>query len=67
MIVASCGTQAELARRLGVRPMTVSQWKERGIPPKWVLPIERATGGQVSRHVMRPDIYPIEKITNTAA
>ena len=66
-IRASCGTQAELARRIGVKPMTVSQWKVRGVPPNRVLPIEKATGGQVTRHDLRPDIYPIEKITTSAA
>lgn len=43
--------------------------------PKLALAIERATGGAVSRHELRPDIYPdpewlppdIETITDQAA
>ena len=50
--------QAELAAKVGVSPMALSNWKRRGVPPERVLDIERATGGQVSRHELRPDIYP---------
>ena len=67
-IKAACGSQAELARRIGVTPMTVSQWKTRkSIPPQYVLLIEAATAYQVSRHELRPDIYPVERIKQTAA
>jgi DNA-binding transcriptional regulator YdaS (Cro superfamily) len=37
--------------------------KQRRAPAEWVLPIERATreaGNEVSRHELRPDIYPVE-------
>ena len=47
-----------LARLLDVSPMTISQWKVRGVPAKRVLSIEQATG--VSRHELRPDIYPAD-------
>ena len=30
-------------------------------PPKRVLQIEKATAGQVTRHELRPDIYPLER------
>jgi DNA-binding transcriptional regulator YdaS (Cro superfamily) len=50
---------AELARRLEVQPMLVSNWKKRGvIPAERVLSIEEVTG--VSRHDLRPDIYPLD-------
>lgn len=29
--------------------------------PEWVIPIERAVGCQVTRHELRPDIYPNEQ------
>ena len=50
----------ELARRLGVRQSVVSNWKMRGqIPAERVLEVERVSG--VSRHYLRPDIYPRER------
>ena len=58
--VALIGSQAKLASALGVSGMAVSQWRRRGIPAERVLAIERATGYRVSRHELRPDIYPRE-------
>lgn len=54
------GTQAELARRIKTRPQVIQNWRGRGIPAERVLDVERATGGQVSRHDLRPDLYPRE-------
>lgn len=55
--VARAGSQTALARLLGVTQQAVSQWLVQGRPPaSHVLPIERATG--VSRHELRPDLYP---------
>ncbi len=53
-------SQTELARRLGKSPGLVWQWlnEHRPIYAEQVLPIERATGGKVSRHDLRPDLYP---------
>jgi DNA-binding transcriptional regulator YdaS (Cro superfamily) len=60
---AACGTQAELARRVGLQPMAISQWKRRGrIPSEHVIAVERATGGQVTRFEIRPDLYPTERV-----
>ena len=60
---AACGTQAELARRVGLQPMAISQWKRRGrIPGEHVIAVERATGGQVTRFEIRPDLYPTERV-----
>lgn len=56
----------ELARRLGVRQSVVSNWKSRGqIPAERVLEVERVTG--VSRHDLRPDLYPREPADARAA
>ena len=52
------GTQAALADRLGVHPMTVSQWKHRGVTADQVIPIVKATNGVVTPNQLRPDIYP---------
>lgn len=45
-----------LSRALGeeITPQAISQWKQ--VPAGRVLDVERATG--VSRHRLRPDIYP---------
>ncbi|WP_434558047.1 transcriptional regulator [Pseudomonas sp. Z4-20] len=54
--IAEAGSGAALAKVAGVTPMAVSYWKIRGVPARHVLTIEVATG--VSRHELRPDIYP---------
>ena len=53
------GGQKPLADKIGTTQSQVWYWLERskkGVPAEFVLPIERATG--VSRHEMRPDLYP---------
>jgi DNA-binding transcriptional regulator YdaS (Cro superfamily) len=54
-------SQARFAELLEVTPGAVSQWCN-GYPiaPENVLKIERATGGKVTRHELRPDVYPRE-------
>jgi DNA-binding transcriptional regulator YdaS (Cro superfamily) len=48
-----------LAASCGVRYQAIQQWRRRGRPPaERVLMIEEATGGQVTRYQLRPDIYP---------
>lgn len=51
--------QAPLARALDVTPGMVWQWKEgmRKVPADRVLAIETATGGQVTRYELRPDVF----------
>lgn len=57
--IAAIGTGKALAQRLGLSPMAVSGWVKRDkIPAERVLEIERITG--VSRHELRPDLYPTE-------
>lgn len=52
------GSQQALAVALGLRSQgTIQGWLSRGRPPaEQVLAIEEVTG--VSRHELRPDIYP---------
>lgn len=50
------GGQAEFARLIGITAQAVSQWDE--VPPLRVLEVERVSG--VSRHELRPDLYPRE-------
>jgi DNA-binding transcriptional regulator YdaS (Cro superfamily) len=53
------GTQKLLAEALNVTTQAVTKWRRR-VPAERVLDIERATGSAVTRHELRPDIYPIE-------
>jgi len=54
------GSQSELARICGVSQPAVWKWLQtaKRVPAEQVLAIETATG--VSRHFLRPDIYPYE-------
>ena len=60
-LAALGGNQSELARICGVTQPTVWGWLNKGrglLPPEYVLKVETATG--ISRHQLRPDIYPLE-------
>ena len=58
--VRRIGSQAATARLLGLSQTSVWKWVNRGkaLPAEHVLAVEAATG--ISRHALRPDIYPIE-------
>ncbi len=47
----------KIAERCGVTPEAVTNWQRRGVPAKAVIPIEEVTGGRVTRHDLRPDIF----------
>lgn len=52
-------TQVEFAKRVGVSPGAVWQWiNGYKIAAENVLPVEKATDGKVTRHDLRPDLYP---------
>ena len=52
-------TQTKLAELIGRSQPSVNEWLKRDrIPAELVLGIEGATG--VSRHDLRPDLYPLE-------
>lgn len=65
--VATAGSQASLAGICGVSQTAVWKWVRlsQRIPAEYVLRVEAATG--VSRHQLRPDIYPIERRRRRAA
>lgn len=56
------GSYSAAARAIGVTPQAVSDKIRSGKPAsaEWVIPLERATGGKVTRHELRPDLYPME-------
>lgn len=53
---------AALAAKLGISSQAVVQWDI--VPPRRVLAVEAATG--VSRHELRPDLYPRDAVTPVA-
>lgn len=54
------GTELGLADVVGVTQPSVNYMLNRGkkVPSEWCLPLEAATGGKVTRHQLRPDLYP---------
>lgn len=59
--VEVAGSQSALARLIGTSQATVWKWLNKGLPvtAELVLKIEAQTG--ISRHDLRPDIYPREE------
>ena len=59
--VACVGSQKALADRLGVTQSIVWYWLEKakkGCPAEHAVKIEAVTGGKVTRHDLRPDLWP---------
>ncbi len=52
--IEKAGGHAKLGRALGISGAAISQWSQ--CPPLRVLAVEAASG--VSRHELRPDLYP---------
>lgn len=54
------GSEAALAEVVGVKQPSVNYMLNNGkkVPAEWCIPIEEATDGEVTRHQLRPDIYP---------
>lgn len=60
--------RAELADKLGVTEVAVRHWvnRNRRVTAERVPAIEAATEGQVTRHDLRPDLWPHEKSCTAA-
>lgn len=59
--VKAADSQSALARALNVTPQAVQKWCASGrVPAERVLEIEKFSG--VSRHELRPDLYPTENV-----
>lgn len=66
--VELAGGQAELARKLSdvmdrkILQQHVWNWLNRDsqLPAEYVIPVEKAVDGKVSRHDLRSDLYPRE-------
>ncbi len=57
----AAGSDSQMARDLGVPQSTMWRWlnQTKQLPAEHVLKAERLYG--VSRHELRPDIYPVER------
>jgi DNA-binding transcriptional regulator YdaS (Cro superfamily) len=58
LAIDAAGGVAQLAKLCEVSYEAVRKWREKGLPAERVLEVERHT--RVSRHDLRPDIYPRE-------
>lgn len=65
--VSIIGSQPKTATLLGVSQAAVSKWVRLGklLPAGHVLAVEAATG--ISRHDLRPDIYPRDEESPSCA
>jgi DNA-binding transcriptional regulator YdaS (Cro superfamily) len=57
--IEAAGGTGKLAAALGIKSQAVSQWRR--VPGERVIAVERATGGAVTRHELRPDLYPADE------
>ncbi|BDH46431.1 hypothetical protein TUM12370_24750 [Salmonella enterica subsp. enterica serovar Choleraesuis] len=57
-ILGICGSQSELARRLGKNSQTVSVWFRTQVASTEVIKTSRALEWRVTPHELRPDLYP---------
>jgi DNA-binding transcriptional regulator YdaS (Cro superfamily) len=55
LAIEQAGGPSAVGRALGISPQAVGQWRR--IPAERVIAVEALSG--VSRHLMRPDIYPV--------
>lgn len=61
LALSKVGGLAGLAKPLDISIQAISQWDE--VPPLRVIAVERITG--VPRHVLRPDLYPLDAEART--
>ena len=56
------GGPTAAAKAIGKAQSSISEALIQGkkVPAEWCIPIERATGGQVKRHQLRQDLYPLD-------
>ena len=60
-IISLAGNQQKLANLINVKRCTISAWVNRNkkVPSQHVLAIETALKNKISRHEIRPDLYPL--------
>jgi len=56
--IEAAGGVGKLALAIGTAQNVVSNWRARGqVPAHRCAEVERATGGAVTRHDLRPDVF----------
>lgn len=61
--IQHAGGVSALAARMGVTYQAIQQWEKTGrVPAERAIELERATDGEVTRHELRPDLYPEERV-----
>lgn len=56
--ISVAGTTYALAELLNYKQSRISMWVTRGrVPAEECRAVEQATGGQVTRHDLRPDVF----------
>lgn len=62
--IAIAGGQSALARAMGLRQCHVWSWLKRNkrVPASQVIKLEKAVNGIVTRHDLRPDLYPLDSV-----
>jgi DNA-binding transcriptional regulator YdaS (Cro superfamily) len=60
--ISICGSQASLAASCDLSQASISNMRRglQKVSAECAIAIERATRGQVTRHDLRPDLYPRE-------
>lgn len=63
------GSQQRAAEIVGVKQPSISWMARHGakVPAEWCIPLEKATAARVTRHDLRPDLYPIAQMSHMAA
>jgi DNA-binding transcriptional regulator YdaS (Cro superfamily) len=57
--IGLAGGPSAVASHFDISPQAVSRWlKTASVPAKWVIPLEKLLKSAVSRHELRPDLYP---------
>lgn len=52
------GGPGKVGEALGISREAVQQWRR--CPAERVIQLERLIGGEITRHQLRPDLYPVE-------
>lgn len=67
--ITICGSQSELARRIGgkVRTGHIHYWLRNKVPADRCAAIEKATGGQVTCEMLRPEVFGARASTQREA
>jgi DNA-binding transcriptional regulator YdaS (Cro superfamily) len=55
--IQTVGGHRALARKIGVTYQAIQKWRAGRVPAERCAEIERATGGEVTRHDLRPDLF----------